>query len=109
MRRELSREHARVERARALLYLQGPLRRELDGPIHWSMIGALFASVAATAIVPLQDVLGLGSAARMNTPGVGEGNWVWRVDSAALNDEVARTLRAFTETYGRLPKAEPAP
>jgi 4-alpha-glucanotransferase len=101
-------EQAELERRAALLYLQGPLPGELSMPIHWLMIRALFASVANSAIVPLQDVLGLGSEARMNTPGLAAGNWTWRVDPAALTDDLARTLRTFSETYGRLcPPREP--
>ncbi len=92
---------AQRERQAALRYLAGP-RGELTLSVHWSMVRALFASVADIAIAPMQDLLGLGSEARMNTPGVGEGNWAWRVHRAALSSELADTLRAFTETYGRL-------
>jgi 4-alpha-glucanotransferase len=95
-------EQAESERRNALLYLQGPLAGEVAQPIHWLMLRALYASVANTAILPLQDVLGLGSDARMNTPGQGEGNWEYRVDEAALSEDLARTLRSFTATYGRL-------
>jgi len=92
---------AQKERQAAQLYLSGPLTGEVTPQIHWLMLRALFASVADTAIVPLQDVLGLGSEARMNTPGLSEGNWLWRVKASALTPELAQTLRAFTEVYGR--------
>lgn len=46
--------------------------------IEWDLIRAASASVASRAIVPMQDVLGLGSEARMNHPGVAEGSWTWR-------------------------------
>jgi 4-alpha-glucanotransferase len=69
--------------------------------IHWDFIRAVFASVANTAIVPLQDVLGLGSDARMNLPNTREGNWSWRVKAGALSGEIRRRLRDLTETYGR--------
>ena len=95
-------DQAALERRAALLYLQGPLPGELATGFHWLMIRSLFASVADTAIVPLQDVLGLGSEARMNTPGRPDGNWAWRFGPDALTDDLAATLRVFSETYGRL-------
>jgi 4-alpha-glucanotransferase len=69
--------------------------------IHWDFIRAVLASVANTAIIPLQDVLGLGTEARMNLPNSTEGNWAWRVTPGALTDEIAARLRALTELYGR--------
>ena len=60
-------------------------------------------SVADVAIVPLQDVLGLGSDARMNTPGRAEGNWAWRCRGGALTPALGRRLHEITEIYGRLP------
>jgi len=59
------------------------------------------ASVADTAIVPLQDLLGLGSAARMNLPNTTSGNWSWRFRSGALTDEISDRLKHLTELYGR--------
>jgi 4-alpha-glucanotransferase len=89
------------EHRRALVYVGGDGRE-----IHWDFIRALFVSVADTAIVPLQDVLGLGTEARMNLPGRGPGNWRWRYRAAALTPEVRKRLRAITEGSGRcLPKA----
>jgi len=70
--------------------------------IHWDFIRALFASVANTAIIPLQDVLGLGSEARMNLPNSTEGNWSWRVKEQSLKPELAERLRQLTELYGRV-------
>src|SRR6267142_949286 len=61
--------------------------------IHWAFIRALFASVANTAIVPLQDVLGLGTEARMNLPNSTEGNWSWRFMPNTLTDKHAERLR----------------
>jgi 4-alpha-glucanotransferase len=57
--------------------------------------------VAALAIAPLQDVLGLGSEARMNTPGTEVGNWRWRLDPDELTPALASRLRALTEQSGR--------
>ncbi len=73
--------------------------------IHWDFIRALLASVANTAIVPLQDLLGLGTEARMNLPNTTEGNWAWRFDENALTPELSRRLREITETYGRIDAA----
>jgi len=67
----------------------------------WSLIGAAWASRAALAVAPLQDVLRLGSEARMNLPGSGEGNWAWRYDPRALTGDLAAELRALTERSRR--------
>ena len=69
--------------------------------IHWDFIRAVFASVANTAIVPLQDVLGLGSEARMNLPASTQGNWQWRYEKGALTHRHAERLRELAELYGR--------
>jgi 4-alpha-glucanotransferase len=90
-----SAEQAEKERRAVLRYLG--LR---DGAaIHWDMIRMVHLSVADTAIVPLQDVLGLGSEARMNRPGTAEGNWAFRF--ADLPPQAAEHLRDLTRTYGR--------
>jgi 4-alpha-glucanotransferase len=75
----------------------GSERRE----IHWDMIRLAFSSVADTAIVPLQDVLGLGSEARMNTPGQPEGNWKWRYRAGMLTTEVEQRLRDLAQCCDR--------
>src|SRR4051812_23284743 len=67
----------------------------------WSLLSTAWGSRAALAIAPLQDVLGLGSEARMNLPGTEEGNWTWRYEADALTDELARRLRELTEGAGR--------
>jgi 4-alpha-glucanotransferase len=69
--------------------------------IHWEFIRALLASVADTAIIPLQDVLGVGSEGRMNLPNSTEGNWSWRFSRDALTNEHRDRLRELTEIYGR--------
>ena len=76
--------------------------------IHWDTIHAIFASVADIAIVPAQDVLGLDSKARMNTPATASGNWQWRLHENALTDKVADKLRDLAETYGRSDKVSNA-
>jgi 4-alpha-glucanotransferase len=72
-----------------------------DTEIHWAMIRAVMASVADIAIVPLQDVLGLGSAARMNLPGTVSGNWKWRCHPGALTSDLSKRLRSMVELYDR--------
>jgi 4-alpha-glucanotransferase len=68
----------------------------------WGMIELAWESRAAVAIAQLQDVLGLGSEARMNRPGQSDGNWSWRYRRGALTDELAARLRELTERTGRL-------
>ena len=65
------------------------------------MIRILFASVADTAIVPMQDILGLDSRARMNFPGKAEGNWAWRYRAEQLDRTVTDRLAEMTAMYGR--------
>jgi 4-alpha-glucanotransferase len=74
--------------------------------ISWDFIRLAMASVAEMAIVPLQDVLGLGSAARMNTPGRAGGNWSWRYTPEMLDPQVTERLRTLTALYGRAPRQE---
>ncbi|MDP5238089.1 4-alpha-glucanotransferase [Uliginosibacterium sp. 31-16] len=69
--------------------------------IHWSLIRAACASVADTAIHPMQDVLGLGGEARMNFPGKSEGYWQWRFDWAQLQPRHGELLLRFSELYRR--------
>jgi 4-alpha-glucanotransferase len=69
---------------------------------QWSLINVAMASRAELAMVPLQDVLGLGSEARMNHPGVVYGNWRWRFRHGALTDELAARLRQATVAGRRL-------
>jgi 4-alpha-glucanotransferase len=72
--------------------------------ISWSMMREAMASTADMAVVPLQDVLRLGSEARMNVPGLTGNNWAWRFQEEALADPgLAMGLYSLTETYGRTP------
>ncbi|HTO86699.1 MAG TPA: 4-alpha-glucanotransferase [Thermoanaerobaculia bacterium] len=87
---------AAEERQRALDYLG------TDGSrIAWDLIRAAYESVADRAIVPLQDVLGLGSEARMNVPALAAGNWLWRARREELTAERAESLRRLAELTGR--------
>lgn len=73
-----------------------------DG-IHWDMIRLAMSSVANQAILPPQDLLGLGTEARMNFPGKSENNWAWRYKPGDLSSELCDRLRTLTELYGRAP------
>ncbi|HET6176722.1 MAG TPA: 4-alpha-glucanotransferase [Candidatus Sulfotelmatobacter sp.] len=73
-----------------------------DG-IHWGFIRAAQCSPAGLSIIPLQDVLGLGSEARMNTPSLHGGNWRWRFDQGHLKRELAAKLAHLSELSDRLP------
>ena len=68
---------------------------------HWRLIELAFSSRAAVAMVQTQDVLGLGSEARMNMPGTAKGSWQWRLREGALTADLARRLRAAGEAAGR--------
>jgi len=91
-----SSDDIRRERDFAMRYLNTDGRE-----IHWVFIRTLLASVADTVLFPLQDVLGLGSEARMNLPATLGGNWRWRYRSGALKPELARRLRELTQLYER--------
>jgi len=96
--------------------LPGPQRKALqkklgvnNREVVWAMIREALASQADTAIVPAQDLLELGSEARMNFPGIAKGNWQWRLKDGALTQKLAQRLRSITITYGRLWSSEPSP
>ncbi|HEY1339771.1 MAG TPA: 4-alpha-glucanotransferase [Bryobacteraceae bacterium] len=88
------------EKARARAYLNTDGRE-----MNWVMIRALMASVADTVCFPVQDILGLGSEARMNTPAVASGNWRWRVREGALTPQIAARLVEMSELYERATKS----
>jgi 4-alpha-glucanotransferase len=95
-----SAEDVKAERRFACDYLG------TDGTeIHWVMIRAILASVADIAVMPLQDVLGIGSEGRMNVPGRPSGNWRWRFRADALGDALRERLHTLAAAYGRLPLA----
>ena len=70
---------------------------------HWGMMRAAWASPADLAVMQAQDLLGLGSEARMNTPSTLGGNWKWRALPGDFSPRLARRLRRETEVYQRLP------
>jgi 4-alpha-glucanotransferase len=87
-----------TERANVQSYL-GPINAEHE--IVWSMIRAAAGSVATLCIFPLQDILELGTEARMNRPAAAEGNWAWRYDLGAIRPEHASRLAAVMEMSDR--------
>jgi 4-alpha-glucanotransferase len=94
-----STKQRQVERENALRYM------ESDGsdPV-WDFIRMALASVADTVILPMQDLLGLGSEARMNTPGTIGNNWRWRMNADQLKPELANRMREMNRNYGRAGK-----
>ena len=74
-----------------------------DG-VQWAFIRAAQSSPGCLSVVPLQDVLGLGSEARMNTPSVDGGNWRWRFDESQMNPEITAKLALLAEVTDRLPQ-----
>jgi len=76
-------------------------RRAGPSEISWELIRVAMASVARIAIVPMQDVLGLASRARMNHPANSKGNWLWRMRPGQTTPRVAERLRKLTVAYGR--------
>jgi 4-alpha-glucanotransferase len=77
------------------------LGRSEPKEIHWEMIRLALGSIATLAIVPCQDLLGLGSEGRMNLPGTLQENWRWRYTSGALRPEIGARLAELTHIYGR--------
>jgi 4-alpha-glucanotransferase len=100
-----SAEQTEKERRAALTYLGHDAATPTDvagRDIHWQMIRATLMSVANVAIVPAQDLLGLGTDSRMNRPGTDRGNWAFRLAPDALTAALAARLRSLCETYDRL-------
>ncbi|MGZ5483879.1 MAG: 4-alpha-glucanotransferase [Pyrinomonadaceae bacterium] len=93
---ELNTTDAQKTREFCLNYLQSEGRE-----INWDFIRAVLASVAGTTIIPLQDVLGLGSEARMNTPNTTSGNWRWRFAGGSFTAEHAARLKRLTNENNR--------
>ena len=97
-----ARKAAKAERAYAKQYL------DTSGKdIQWVCIRTVMASVADTAIFPLQDVLGLDTDARMNLPGsFGGHNWTWRYTEEQLVNDLADKLHGLAEIFGRCLSAD---
>ena len=72
-----------------------------DAEPHTGAIRALMASPANVVVFPMQDVLGLGSEARLNTPGTAIGNWSWRLSPGSLTHDLARRIALLTRVFAR--------
>ncbi len=93
-------------------YAKARLRRyaNSDGSrIHWDFLRLAYSSVARTAILPMQDVLGFGSDCRMNTPSTSKGNWRWRLAERFVTDEVVSALHSEAKFYARIPSGKDTP
>lgn len=88
--------------AEAASYIRAYAGREL-GPIHEELIRLAYGSCGVAAVVPLQDWLGLGPEARMNTPGRAAGNWSWRVRRDQLDGDLGSRMRELARIFGRVP------
>jgi len=73
-------------------------------PMPWPLVRAALMSVGRWAILPMQDLLGLGRGHRTNMPGTGSGNWAWKFAWSQVPDDLPARVRALVELYGRLPK-----
>ena len=83
-------------------YAKDYLRISEEEGFHWGMMRALWSSVAGLTIVQAQDLLGLGSESRMNTPSTVGTNWRWRALPGSFTKELAKKVRHNMKLYGRL-------
>lgn len=83
------------------------LNRARKEQVQWTFIRATLSSVADLAVIPMQDYLGLGSEARINTPSTVGNNWKWRMLPGAYTEELAEKMNACVKLYGRQPKPLP--
>jgi 4-alpha-glucanotransferase len=90
-----------AEAARVGFYLRAEAAHTVE-----AMLRATLGSIARLAILPLQDLLQLGSEARFNTPGTSEGNWSWRMPPGALTAPLAAQYLALNRVFGRFRAAD---
>jgi 4-alpha-glucanotransferase len=88
----------KTEKNRVSQYLGKKLKKK---HIHKDLIRLAYKSVAETAIIPMQDVLGLGKDAVMNQPGKTNGNWKWKLTKKWYSKKLVTFLRNLVDTYGR--------
>ena len=93
---ESNNSEAEIEKANEYLLLN-----EEEGK-SFGFIRGIWGSVSFLSIATMQDLLGLGSEARMNTPSILGGNWEWRIKEGQLTEELAKKLYDLTKLYGRL-------
>ncbi len=93
-------------KSRAVTYKHGEdiLDEYLDArapDAYWQVVSQVVESAAGTTIIPLQDLLGLDNSARMNVPGMADGNWGWRIESQLMTDEIANRFKQLLARVGR--------
>ncbi len=88
-------------------YAKEYLRLTAEEGYHWGMIRSAWATAADLAVIPLADLLGLGSEGRINTPSTMGNNWKWRVLPHSCTDALAQKIREDMAVYQRLPKPSP--
>ena len=81
-------------------YIKKCINHETEN-MPWPMINSALSSVSNLAIIPMQDLLGLGHGCRMNTPGTIEGNWQWQFEWYQVDNELSKKLKKLLEKYGR--------
>ena len=79
-----------------------------EAEIPWDFIRLALSSTADLAVIPLQDYLGLGGEARINTPSTLGGNWTWRLQKGQFTREICERCRQMNQLYGRGPAQEPS-
>lgn len=85
-------------------YSRDKVRRYMNtngNSIHWDFLRTCLGTIADYAIIPMQDILGLGEEGRMNVPGVAENNWAWRYRKEDISEGLAEGLKETTQLYGR--------
>ena len=85
-------------------YSRDKVRRYMNtnaNSIHWDFLRTCLGTIADYAIIPMQDILGLGEEGRMNVPGIAQDNWAWRYREEDISDDLAEGLRETTKLYGR--------
>lgn len=92
--------------AREQEYARTYLDLEHAPSVEYAAQRMLWASAADRVVIPVQDVVGLGSDARMNVPGTDTGNWSWRMSEALLDHDGFDRLRSWTQAYGRAPSTD---
>jgi 4-alpha-glucanotransferase len=83
-------------------YMKEFVGMDIGTEVNWKFIEAAYKSIADTAVVQMQDILGLGSEARMNVPSTLGGNWAWRIRKDALTPEISARLKDLAVTYNRV-------
>jgi len=84
-----------------LIYAGRYLKLSFEEGLNWGFIRGAFSSVADLCIIPMQDILGLGEEARMNTPSTLGNNWVWRMKDDAITNRIVEKISNLTRMYGR--------